>query len=137
MSAALALSAAGAEAQGGSSAVLSDAGGQLAAQPFCKSAKIVTHPRLTLARAKAVLRTHAREVIYGAFPAPSRHQTCLDAARACGTSPATILRLIEGDTASPDVLVLGYCARLYRDRTGRDTPVHAVLAQIINLEGAK
>jgi hypothetical protein len=101
---------------------------------FRKSAEIVKDARLNLAAARATLRRHAKEVIYGAFPAASRHQTCVQAAMACGTSPDTILRLLEGDTAAPDVLVLGYCARVYRDRTGKVTPIHSVIAQVIAAE---
>ncbi len=101
---------------------------------FRKSAEKLTHPKLNLSEARATLRRHAKEVIYGAYPAASRHQTCMDAARACGTSPDTILRLLEGDTAAPDVLVLAYCAARYRDRTGRETPIHQVIAQVIAAE---
>ena len=104
------------------------------ADPFRRSAEIVRSARLNLAEARDVLRCHARAVIEGAFPEPSRHQTCLTAAQACGTSPDTILRLIEGSTASPDALVLGYCARVYHDRTGRISPIHLALAQIIAAE---
>lgn len=81
-----------------------------------------------------MLRKHAREVIFGAFPGRSRRAVCQRAAQACGTSPDTIERLIEGETASQDVLILGYCARIYRDRTGKLTPICAVLAQIIAAE---
>lgn len=100
-------------------------------EPFRKSAEIVRSARLRLAEARDVLRSHAAEVIYGAFPAASRHQTCLNAASACGTSPDTILRLIEGETAAPDALILGHCARIYHDRTGRVSPIHLALAQLI------
>jgi len=58
----------------------------------------------------------------------------MDAAYACGTSPDTILRLLEGHTAHPDALVLGYCARVYRDRTGKISPIHAAIARIIAAE---
>lgn len=118
--------------QGGSYRRPSVLPGNHATEGFRKVAKIVNDPRLQLAKAREVLRSHAKEVIYGAFPAPSRHQTCVDAAAACGTSPDTILRLIEGETANPDVLVLALCARVYSDRTGRETPVHTVLAQIMS-----
>lgn len=101
---------------------------------FGKVAEIVRSARLHLAEARDVLRSHAAEVIYGAFPAASRHQTCLTAARACGTSPDTILRLIEGETAAPDALILGHCARVYHDRTGRVSPIHLALAQLIAAE---
>lgn len=107
-------------------------GNRVNTEGFRKVAKIVNDPRLQLAKAREILRSHAKEVIYGAFPAPSRHQTCVDAAAACGTSPDTILRLIEGATANPDVLVLALCARFYSDRTGRETPIHTVLAQIMS-----
>lgn len=100
-------------------------------------AEIVRSARLNLAEARDVLRSHAKEVIYGAFPEASRHQTCMKAARACGTSPDTILRLIEGETATPDALVLGYCARVYYERTGRISPIHLALAQIIAAEVRK
>lgn len=101
------------------------------AEPFRNVAEKLKHPRLNLAEARAVLRRHAKTVIYGAFPARSRHQTCMDAAYACGTSPDTILRLLEGETAHPDALVLGYCAGVYRDRTGIVSPILAAITQII------
>ncbi len=104
------------------------------AEPFRKAAEIVRSARLNLAEAREVLRTHAKAVIYGAFPAASRHQTCMMAAQACGTSPDTILRLLEGSTASPDALVLGHCARVFYERTGRVSPIHLALAQIIAAE---
>jgi hypothetical protein len=120
--------------QGGSSAVLSADAINHAAEVFRRSAKKLTHPRLNLATARDTLRQHAKTVIYGAFPAASRHQTCMDAAYACGCSPDTILRLIEGGTANPDVLVLGHCDRIYRDRTGNVTPITTLLAQLIAAE---
>jgi hypothetical protein len=98
---------------------------------FRKAAQIVTDGRLNLSEARAVLRRHAKEVIYGAFPARSRHQTCLDAALACGTCSDTILRLLEGETATPDVLVLAYCAARYSERTGKVSPISRALYQII------
>ena len=99
-----------------------------------KVASFSHHPRLSLASARATLRKHAREVIFGAFPGRSRRAVCLTAAQACGTSPDTIERLIEGETSSPDVLILGFCARIYRDRTGKVSPICTVLAQVIAAE---
>lgn len=90
-------------------------------------------PRLRLADARAVLRLHAKETIYGAFPEASRHKTCVKAAKACGTSPDTILRLIEGETGTPDVVVLTYCAARYEAVTGRVSPILSVLAEIMAL----
>ena len=98
---------------------------------FRKAAGIVKHDRLNLATARAILRRHARDVILGAFPERSQHATCLKAAQACGVSPDTIDRLIQGGTTSPDVLVLAFCARVCRDRTGKATPICHVLAQVI------
>ena len=119
--------------QGGSASSVSsvDPFDQNNTDQFRKSAKKLTHPRLNIAEARAILRQHAKAVIYGAFPASSRHQTCLDAAYACGTSPDKILRLMEGETANPDALVLGYCAAIYSHRTGKVSPIQAALAQII------
>ena len=41
-------------------------------------------------------------VIRAAFPAPSQHQCCLRAARALGTSPDTIDRILSGSTSRID-----------------------------------
>lgn len=99
-----------------------------------KTAEFVTHPRLHLSEARAVLRKHAKTLIYAAFPARSRYETCKRAAATFGVSPDTIERLIEGDTANPCPLILGYCARVVRERTGKPTPIDAVLAHIIASE---
>jgi hypothetical protein len=41
----------------------------------------------------------------------------------------------SGDrAASPDALVLGHCARVFYERTGRVSPIHLALAQIIAAE---
>jgi hypothetical protein len=94
-------------------------------------AEFVTHPRLHLSEARAVLRKHAKWLIYTAFPARSRYATCQLAAATFGVSPDTIERIIEGDTANPCPLILGYCARVIRQRTGQPTPVCRVLGHII------
>lgn len=107
---------------------------RVSAAAFRKSAGIVKDDRLCLASARDVLRRHAKEVIHGAFWKRSQHQTCVDAALACGTSPDTILRLLDGSTSAPDVLVLGYCAARYRQKTGIVSPICAVIASVIAAE---
>lgn len=97
-------------------------------------ASIVNHPRLNLADARATLRKHAKSVIYCAFPERSRRATCHTAARAFGVSPDTIERMIEGDTANPCPLILGVCASMVRQRTGKPTAICKVLAQFVNAE---
>lgn len=101
-----------------------------------KVAENFTHPRLKLADARAVMRKHAKAMIYGAFPARSRYATCQLAAQTFGVSPDTIMRMIEGDTANPCPLILGYCASVIRARTGQPTPICGVLAHIL-AAGAK
>lgn len=96
-----------------------------------KAAEKFTHPRLHLSEARAALRKHAKALIYAAFPARSRYATCQAAAATFGVSPDTIERIIEGDTANPCPLMLGFCAKLVRDRTGKPTPIDGILAHVI------
>ncbi len=99
-----------------------------------KCAPFVKHPRLHLSQARALLRKHGGAVIEGAFPERSRRATCHTAARVLGVSPDTVERLIEGDTANPCPLILGYCAAIVRARTGKPTPICKVLGHIIAAE---
>ena len=102
-----------------------------AIDPSRRSAGILTHPKLNLAEARAILRAHAKDVIFGAFWDGSQHATCIRAAQACGVSPDKIERLIKGEAESPDAVVLGFCAGVYTIKTRRESPIRSVLAQII------
>jgi hypothetical protein len=122
------------QAQVSGSSVAPSAEAHDAAAALGKTTEILTHPRLHLSEVRSVLRKHAGSVIYGAFPERSRYATCVKAARMFGCSPDRIEAMIEGDTASPDPLILGFCARVVRERTGKPTAICRVLAHIIAAE---
>lgn len=93
-----------------------------------------TDQRLNLAEARAVLRAHAKSVIFAAFPDRSQRAICIKAAHQLGVSPDTINRLIEGETVNPCSLILGHCAAIVRRKTGKPTPICRVLGQIFAAE---
>lgn len=87
---------------------------------------------MQLAEARAHLRKHGGDVIHAAFwQERSRHAVCMAASRMFGCSPDKIEAMIVGDTANPDAMLLGYCAKMVRDRTGKPTPICHVLAHVI------
>ena len=101
------------------------------AKPFRSSAEIVKDARLSLADSREQVRRMAPALFWAAFPAASQHQVCQLASRALGVSPATVDRIINGYTASPDLLMLVHVARIYEARTGKDSPIVALIARIL------
>jgi hypothetical protein len=100
-----------------------------------KTPQILTYPKAHLSEARALLRKHAKAVIYEAFSGErSRYAVCLKAAQTFGCSPDKIEAIIEGETANPCPLILGMCAGIVRKRTGKPTPICKPLAQIFAFE---
>lgn len=96
-----------------------------------KSAKFVTARKLDLAATRAEVRRLAPETIWGAFPAASQHQVCKGAAKATGASADTFDRLLNGFTATPDLILLVHVARIYTARTGKQSPLAALIARLV------
>lgn len=102
-------------------------------KPIRKTAEIVRRDRLTLASARDAIRDLAPDLIRRAFPAPSQHQTCLEAAKVFGTSPDSVQRLIDGSTQRADILALALAAQIYERRTDK---AHPIKLHILKLMGA-
>ena len=117
--------------RGRSVALADPPGRQATAARHRKSAEIVSDARLDLASSRELVRRLAPDLIRHAFPEPSQHQTCMKAAQELGGSPDTFDRIINGFTHTPDLLMLVHVARIYEQKTGRVSPVSALIARIL------
>ena len=96
-----------------------------------KSAKIVNLRAFDIATARQRVRELAPDLLTRAFPAPSRHQLCKDAAKRIGVSPDAVLDLMTMEPVKPDVLALCLAARVYSDRHGKQHPIAQFIMQIM------
>ena len=103
---------------------------QIDAHSFCNAAEIRTHHRLNLFEVREAYRRACAEAVQIAFPAPSRHGCATLANRVTGVSNDTFTRILAGSTQSPDAVVMGLVAGIYRARTGRVCPALALMMQI-------
>ena len=98
--------------------------------PFTETAKIVRHPRIDLAKAREAYRLACVAAIRGAFPAPSQHACCKDAAQRFGEHWSKFNRILDGDTAQPEAALMLAVGAIYTRRTGKISPIAALLAQL-------
>lgn len=98
--------------------------------PFTETAKIVRHPRIDLAKAREAYRLACVAAIRGAFPAPSQHACCKDAARQFGEHWSKFNRILDGDTAQPEATLMLAVGAIYTRKTGKISPIAALLAQL-------
>lgn len=69
------------------------------------SAEIISYPKRKLPSVADYAGLCAG-LIRETFPAPSQHQTCINAAHMTGASPDTIDRILSGPTKSPDAKLM-------------------------------
>lgn len=98
--------------------------------PFSDTAKIVRHPRIDLAKTREDYRLACIEAIKGAFPAPSQHACCKDAAQRFGEHWSKFNRILDGDTAQPEATLMLAVGAIYARRTGKISPIAALLAKM-------
>lgn len=100
------------------------------AAPERRAAEIITRRRLNLAAVRDDYRAAAADALHGAFPAPSRHACCQQAARVFGLSPDTFERISAGGTMAPDAVLICAIAGVYARRQGKPARVMALLAKL-------
>lgn len=104
---------------------------EVATAGLSKSAKILTHPKLTVASVRDAYREACIESMRAAFPAPSRHASCKRAEDETGVHWSNFERIFSGLTATPDPSLMLIVARVYQDRTGKQSPLWLMIARMM------
>lgn len=99
--------------------------------PFRKSAEIVRHEKLSLAKDRRAVREMAKDLMYSAFVKNSKNDACEAASEALGISDDTAARIIDGSTERVDLMALIYAAGFYRIRYGKRHPLELHLLKLM------
>lgn len=109
----------------------------LSAEPHRKTAgKSVPFPRAKFPPVPDYAALCAA-LICETFPARSRHQTCIDASRAVGSSPDTFERILSGDTKSPCGNLMLRVMTIRANRDDKPFPIGNGLAIRITMEASQ
>jgi hypothetical protein len=96
-----------------------------------KAAEIVKPQRFQLGDDWAKIRELAPSLIEIAFRSHSQHRTCVLAAQAVGISDDKVLRILSGDTQTPDLMALCRMMPFYHARTGKPHPIACFLIRVM------
>lgn len=102
------------------------------AAPISNAAEICSDPRLNLATVRAAYRAACAEEVRMAFKASSRWACAKAAHAATGASPDTFVRILDGQTETPDAILMAGVASIYTHRTKKPSRALELLVQLAN-----